>query len=546
MPLILAIEPDRRQASKIATLARGPLKADLLVAESTERAIEALAERVPDLILTSALLSPKDEAALADRLRELDASGQHVQTLVIPVFASATGRSRRPGGLLKRLRGKRAADAAPAGCDPAVFAAQIAEYLEKAAADRLAAAAALEETMEDAVPVPWPEPLLQPEPVPEPEPFFRAVPVPEAEPILQPEPVQAAEPIVRAEPVPWPEPILQPEPVREAEPFFRGEPIPEPEPIFQAEPVPEPEPILQPDPVPEAEPFFRAEPVMEPRPIFRAEPVLQLNPILWPVPVMPPEPRFYPEFASTYKASPAAPDPQEEPNQDEDLDVLKRPEEPWQEIVLEEQSATSFGVRASEDFDTDTPSLELTAESIDLAAFVQQLSDSLLAAEQGAGIGRAAESEPSIELEPITFEHAVEEPTAGSERLDGLDGLADDKNEDDAELWMPLTAVVGHGWPHIEGEAAHAASAIEGGLFPQRHVALPEARPAAPIRKTAPSRRRAAPKLETRRKKRQKAAPAPVPNDGAFFDPDECGFAALIAKLDEVTAENSAPVKRRV
>ena len=86
MPLILAIEPDGRQASRLTALAKSPLRAELLVAESTAKAFAALGNRKPDLVLTSLLLSPKDGNELAERLHELDAAGVQVQTLVIPVL----------------------------------------------------------------------------------------------------------------------------------------------------------------------------------------------------------------------------------------------------------------------------------------------------------------------------------------------------------------------------------------------------------------------------------------------------------------------------
>jgi hypothetical protein len=37
---------------------------------------------------------------------------------------------------------------------------------------------------------------------------------------------------------------------------------------------------------------------------------------------------------------------------------------------------------------------------------------------------------------------------------------------------------------------------------------------------------------------RQATKPAPVQDEWGFFDPEQCGFAALIAKLDEVTADD--------
>jgi hypothetical protein len=136
MPLILAIEPDRRQASELTSIVRGQLHAELVLGESAERALAALGQRVPDLILTSALLSPKDEAALGERLRALDGSAVHVQTLTIPVLASSSGRDGRPGGVLFGLRREKTKAATSDGCDPDVFAEQCREYLERSAAER--------------------------------------------------------------------------------------------------------------------------------------------------------------------------------------------------------------------------------------------------------------------------------------------------------------------------------------------------------------------------------------------------------------------------
>lgn len=140
MPLILAIEPDRRQASRITALARNPLNVELIVTDSAERAVAAIAQRVPDLILTPKLLSSKDESILDARLRELDADGRHVQTLMIPMLASARSSGKKESGLLNRLRWSSEEDSSD-GCDPAVFAAEIAQYLERAAAERAVKAA---------------------------------------------------------------------------------------------------------------------------------------------------------------------------------------------------------------------------------------------------------------------------------------------------------------------------------------------------------------------------------------------------------------------
>lgn len=138
MTLIVAIEPDRRQANYLSAMVRGRLKAELVLGESAEDALSALGNRVPDVILTSALLSPKDEGVLAEWLRTLDAAAAHVQTLTIPVFSGSRARPQRVRGMLAALMGSADDEgaSAPDGCDPAMFADQCADYLERARAER--------------------------------------------------------------------------------------------------------------------------------------------------------------------------------------------------------------------------------------------------------------------------------------------------------------------------------------------------------------------------------------------------------------------------
>jgi len=131
VPLILAVEPDRHQASQLQAIARGRLNAELVLEATAERALAALGDRIPDLILTAALLSPKDEAALAGRLRALNSAAAHIHTLTIPVLASPRSRPRM-GGVLSALRWDKSLASEPDGCDPAVFAEQCATYLERA------------------------------------------------------------------------------------------------------------------------------------------------------------------------------------------------------------------------------------------------------------------------------------------------------------------------------------------------------------------------------------------------------------------------------
>src|SRR5438034_4104720 len=136
MPLILAIEPDKRQAAQLKVLVRNRVHADLVLADTTELALEAIGDRIPDLVLVPALLSPEEDGALNAALRVI-AAAAHVQTLTIPVFAASHTKTApaKSGGLFsKLLTGK--TEGAPEGCDPAVFGDQIAEYLAEIAANR--------------------------------------------------------------------------------------------------------------------------------------------------------------------------------------------------------------------------------------------------------------------------------------------------------------------------------------------------------------------------------------------------------------------------
>jgi CheY-like chemotaxis protein len=136
MQLILAIEPDRRQATQISAIVRAHLAAELVIAGSTSKALKALGERVPDLILTPALLPPADDTMLADRLRELGSAAAHIQAVTIPILAAPAGEEDHERGMLSALRRDRPRERADGGCEPAVFINQVAAYLQRAAQER--------------------------------------------------------------------------------------------------------------------------------------------------------------------------------------------------------------------------------------------------------------------------------------------------------------------------------------------------------------------------------------------------------------------------
>ena len=133
MSIIVAIEPDRRRASQLSAMARAHLRAELLVAPTASEAVELLDGRVPDVLLTAPLLPSHEEAAMADHLRQLGPAADHVQTLTIPLLAGSADRERPVLSAFRRDRGGRKNNRTePEGCDPAVFAEQITEYLREA------------------------------------------------------------------------------------------------------------------------------------------------------------------------------------------------------------------------------------------------------------------------------------------------------------------------------------------------------------------------------------------------------------------------------
>ena len=131
IPLILAVEPDPSQASQLMALFRRQFQAELLLEGSTAAAMSRLRGRIPELVLTSALIPPRDEAELIAWLRGLGAKGSHVQTVTIPTLANGAPQevSRGGGGLFGR---EKPVQSRPDSCDPAVFADWISIYLDLA------------------------------------------------------------------------------------------------------------------------------------------------------------------------------------------------------------------------------------------------------------------------------------------------------------------------------------------------------------------------------------------------------------------------------
>ena len=135
MPLILAIVADPQEAAQLAALIQGRLSVDLVQAAEVGEGLLALDDRIPDLILTSPLMSPFDDGVLDEYLRDLGPAGAHVQTLRIPVLSQAPKKKQRLGFSLRR-RSKPENLPRSKGCEPKVFADEIEQYLARAAEEK--------------------------------------------------------------------------------------------------------------------------------------------------------------------------------------------------------------------------------------------------------------------------------------------------------------------------------------------------------------------------------------------------------------------------
>lgn len=589
MSLILAIEPDRRQVAHLISIVRHVLGAELIVADTTEGALESIGNSVPDLILVPALLSPQDDAALAAALRVI-ATAAHVQMLTIPTFAAPKPQPKK--GMLSAFRRKPVDDAPIEGCDPKVFAEEIASYIERANEER--AAAQFYEDEPDAV---------QPEPLQVEAPANEAVETVEKEPAYalveedaQPEPVTvfeanepAIEPIVEAM-----EPIVEEVYAAPEVAIDAIEAIPEPELVAEPLPVEEPEAPEMPMAAAPADPAMALDEFVAT--LEQTTPVAEEEPAAVEVEDVMPVAAAAPVFEDLLADFDGA-----------NLQVIDDVQaDPWMAETVEaksdalEDEADLLDIDLSIELDTvveaEEPALAAAPEPAQaLKPFepvvpVERFEPFPLAAWQAwprldwtppekpavldahagngngngnghhkpdtsdasivADVDRVAEFEPVLEAEASL---ATFEPVMPVERFEP----------------MPLAAW--QAWPRLEGVAAEA---YQEPIAPRKAAAKPEwvelmrslrediarrrselaaSGPVAP-----PAQKPQRPRAAETRVQAAKPAPAPSPapapaavpadpkkprpkrtrpieDEWGLFDPEQCGFAALLDKLDEMT-----------
>lgn len=124
---VLAIEPDPARAQALRDLITDRVGAACEIVTRSQEAIRSIDAQVPDLVLTSIFLPPREEAELTAHLQTLPAAA-HVQVITLPYLIDLEAERRSSSKVLNFLRPP--ALARPVA--PAVVGEQIEAYLERA------------------------------------------------------------------------------------------------------------------------------------------------------------------------------------------------------------------------------------------------------------------------------------------------------------------------------------------------------------------------------------------------------------------------------
>ena len=560
MSLILVVEPDSRHAAQLASIARNHLHAELVMADSGDRAVAALDHRVPDIVLTAPLLPHHDEAVLSDYLRALGDAGAHVQTLTIPIL-STPGPAK--GGVRGRFRKERATPVMPDGCDPALFAEQVGQYLHRARQRRVttiaappAPAIAFRETpreellvgevlsgqeAEDVDLTPYLRDISEPddhyelrtepsdrfdafgrvdqgEPIPTyvpaepPVPTYTPLePIPTyapVEPVQRREPVERAEAFEAAEPAELTEPF---EPTERFEPYTPSEPIQSPD-LF-VEPVQTVAPVA---PVARVAPIAPVEPVERfatPAPVEPAARVEAVQPFQPAQPVQPIEP-----IAPTRRSAPVAAPPAAEmtpvvPVAPVAPAVLVTPVVPVAQVapVAEVEPVAHVAPVAP----------VVPVAQVEPVAHVAPVA-------QVAPVAPVARSTPASR-EPLTASYA--EAPSRAELLPALASPLSRRGErrrQEPQELVPVPAQQPVHVPQVITVPANMGGDSQTTASLNVAVAVSVQVAAQTTVSSGPSKPKRGSKNEVK----------PAQDEWGFFDPDQCGFRALLARLDAIAAKD--------
>jgi len=91
---ILGLEPDPKRAANLQRMVSEQIDADVVIATSSDDAIANLSSNVPDVVLTSALVGPEDDARLMSHLKRLEGARDVPVLTVPPVVDDPNARGR--------------------------------------------------------------------------------------------------------------------------------------------------------------------------------------------------------------------------------------------------------------------------------------------------------------------------------------------------------------------------------------------------------------------------------------------------------------------
>ena len=124
---VLLVEPDEGRAQRLTRILADHVSAELRVVSSAADAVVAMRECLPDLVLTTAFLSPPEETLIRTHLRQVRGAA-HVQVVTVPPFITGEGSSEGSPRKVLTFLGRRTITS---GCGTETVIDDITAYLEQ-------------------------------------------------------------------------------------------------------------------------------------------------------------------------------------------------------------------------------------------------------------------------------------------------------------------------------------------------------------------------------------------------------------------------------